>query len=166
MNLNYIDFIILILWVAAAVSGIWKGFIRQLFGIAALFLGVYCAWRFSHFAAHWIDQWIHPDQTTIAILAFAVTFLVVLYGVILGGRLTEKIIKIVLLGWINRLLGAIFSLVKMTFILSVCIWILLAMDHLWPFFPHQDAHNSIFFAPVEQIAHHVFPYLRNFLSSY
>ncbi|MCL2738855.1 MAG: CvpA family protein [Bacteroidales bacterium] len=165
MNLNYIDLIILALLVSAAVSGIWKGFIHQLFGIAALFLGVYCAYHFSYFAAFWIDKWIHPDKTTIAVMAFTLTFLVVLFGVILAGRLTEKIIKVVLLGWLNRILGLVFSLAKTTFILSVCIWILRAVDQIWPFFPHQDAKNSILFAPLEQLAHNIFPYLSSFLAS-
>jgi len=165
MNLNYIDFVILIVLLIAAVRGVWKGFVRQIFGIAALFLGVYCAYHFSYFAAGWISKWIHPEQTAIAILAFILTFLVVLYGVILAGRLAEKIIKIVLLGWLNRLLGLIFSVIKMAFILSICIWILLSLDQLWPFFPHQDAQDSLFFSPAEQLARQVFPYLKNFLTN-
>jgi len=165
MTLNYIDFIFIAFFVMAAIWGVWKGFVRQLFGLVALFLGVFCAYHFSDFAATWITKWIHQEETVIAVIAFAVTFLAVLFGVILAGRITEKIVKTILLGWFNRIAGLLFSIAKMAFILSICIYLLLAFDQLWPFFPHQDGEKSILFAPIAKLAPALFPYLKNLIAT-
>jgi membrane protein required for colicin V production len=158
--MNYIDIIIIALLVYAALFGIWKGFVRQLFGLAALFLGIWCACRFSGFTAAYISQWIDKNETAVTIISFAITFIIVLLGVILVGRLTEQLVKAVTLGWVNRLIGLLFSVLKMALILSVCIWLLQAFDRMWPFFPHHDCGQSILFAPVSKLAPVVFPYLK------
>ena len=163
--MNYIDAIIIILLVIAALLGVWKGFVRQLFGLAALFLGLYCAWRFSDFAASYLSQWIGKNETAVAIISFAVTFIVVLLGVVLAGKLADRIVKIVTLGLFNRLLGLLFSVVKMAFILSICIWLLEALDQLWPFFPHKDSEQSLLFDPVAKLVPSVFPYLKEWISA-
>ena len=162
--MNYIDFIIIATLVLAAIMGLWKGFIRQLFGLIALLLGIYCAIHFSGFAASYISQWIGHNATAVTILAFAVTFIVVLLAVVFVGKVAEKLIKIVTLGFFNRLIGLLFSLVKTAFILSVFIWILQSLDHLWPFFPHNDCGESLLFAPIAKLAPSLFPYLKELIS--
>ena len=163
--MNYIDLIIIALFILAALLGIWKGFIRQLFGLVALFLGVYCAWHFSGFAASFISRWIDKNEAAVTIISFALTFIAVLLGVVLVGRLTEQIIKVVSLGWLNRIAGLLFSVIKMAFILSLFIWLLHAFDHLWSFFPHHDSEQSILFTPIAKVAPTVFPYLKEWFSS-
>ncbi|MDR2585824.1 MAG: CvpA family protein [Prevotellaceae bacterium] len=163
--MNYIDIIIIALLVVAAIFGVWKGFVRQLFGLVALLLGIYCALHFSGYAATFISQWIDKNETAVTIISFAITFVVVLLGVVFVGKLADRIIKIVALGLFNRLFGILFSVAKMAFILSICIWLLLAFDHLWPFFPHQDSHQSLLFAPVSKLAPSIFPYLKALFTS-
>jgi len=163
--MNYIDFIIITLLLLAAIIGIWKGFIHQLFGIAALFLGLYAAWHFSGFAASFISPWLDKNEVAVTIISFALTFVVVLFGVIFAGRLARLLVKMVALGLFDRLLGLLFSVVKMAFILSVSIWLLQAFDHLWPFFPHQDSRQSILFDLIAKLAPAVFPYLKSWFSA-
>ena len=158
--MNYIDIIIIALLIIAALHGVWKGFIRQLFGLIALFLGIWCAFHFSDFAASYISRWIDKNETAVTIISFAVTFIIVLMGVIFVGKITEQLVKVVALGLFNRLIGVLFSVAKMALILSVCIWLLLAFDKLWPFFPHHDSGQSILFAPVAKLAPSLFPYLK------
>jgi len=162
--MNYIDIIIIALLAFAAIVGVWKGFIRQLFGLVALFLGIWCACHFSNYAAFYISQWIDKNETAVTIISFAVTFIVVLFGVVLVGRLAEQLIKVVMLGFFNRLMGILFSVVKMALILSVSIWLLQALDQLWPFIPHHDCEKSMLFTPVAKLATALFPYLKELLA--
>ena len=163
--MNYIDLIITLLLLLAAVFGFWKGFIRQLFGLAALFLGIFCAIHFSGFVSSYVSQWIDKNETAVTIISFAVTFIVVLLGVIWVGKVADTLIKLVALGLVNRLAGLLFSVVKMAFILSICIWLLMAFDHLWPFFPHQDGEKSLLFAPISKLAPALFPFLKGLFAS-
>jgi len=163
--MNYIDVIIIALLIMAAIFGFWKGFVRQLFGLAALLLGIFCAWHFSDFAASYISQWIDKNETAVTIISFAITFIVVLIGVVWVGKLADKLIKMIALGLLNRLIGLLFSAVKMAFILSICIWLIQAFDLLWPFLPLQDTQNSLFFTPLSKPAPALFPYLKGLLTS-
>jgi len=157
--MNYIDIIIIALLAFAAIMGVWKGFIRQLFGLVALFLGIWCACHFSNYAAFYISKWIDKNETAVTMISFAVTFIVVLFGVVLVGRLAEQLVKVVMLGFLNRLMGLLFSVVKMALILSISIWLLQKIDRIWPFFPHHDSEKSVLFAPVAKFAPTVLPYL-------
>ena len=162
--MNYIDIIIIALLAFAAIVGVWKGFIRQLFGLVALFLGIWCACHFSNYAAFYISKWIDKNETAVTMISFAVTFIVVLFGVVLVGRLAEQLIKVVMLGFFNRLMGILFSVVKMALILSVSIWLLQALDQLWPFIPHHDCEKSMLFTPAAKLATALFPYLKEWLA--
>ena len=164
--MNYIDFIIIAFLIFAALHGACKGFIHQLFGLAALFLGIFCACHFSNYVAYYISPWIDKNEMAVTIISFAITFFVVLLGVILVGRLAEQLIKLVALGLLNRLIGILFSVAKITLILSICIWLLLAFDRFWFFFPHQDSEQSVLFAPLSKLAPALFPFLKKWLSAF
>ena len=159
--MNYIDFILITLLIIAALFGVWKGFVRQLFGLIALFLGLFCAFHFSDYVASYISRWIDANETAVAIISFAITFILVLWGVAFIGKMAETLTKMVALGLINRLVGLLFSIAKMAFILSVCIGLMQALDQIWPFFPHQDAAKSTLFVPISKLAPAVFPYLKD-----
>ena len=161
MAINYIDLIIIATLVLASMMGFWKGFLRQLFGLIALLLGIYCAIHFSNFIGSYISQWIDHNETAVTIIAFAVTFIAVLLAVVFVGKIAEKLVKIVTLGFFNRLIGLLFSLVKTAFILSIFICLLQALDQLWHFFPHNDCEQSMLFAPIAKLAPSVFPYLKD-----
>jgi len=162
--MNYIDVIILAILVLSAIMGFWKGFIRQLFGIIALFLGLYCAFHFSGFVASFISKWMDTNETAVNIISFAIIFIGVVVAVVFAGTIAEKLMKVITLGLFNRLIGLLFSVVKSLFILSVFIWLLQALDNLWLFIPQNDCQKSMLFAPIAQLAPAVFPYLKNLLA--
>jgi membrane protein required for colicin V production len=163
--MNYIDIIIIALLAFAALLGVWKGFIHQLFGLIALFLGIWCAFHFSDFVASYIAKWINQNEMAVTVISFAVIFVIVILGVVLVGRIAEQLVKMVSLGLLNRLIGLLFSVAKMALILSICIRLLQAFDQLWPFFPHHDCEQSVLFAPVAQIATVLFPYRKEGLAT-
>ena len=54
------------------------------------------------------------DESFIPIIAFAVTFLIIILTVRVLGLILDKIIKIVTLGLINRVLGGVFGVLNGT----------------------------------------------------
>ncbi len=157
--MNYIDIIIAILLLISIVSGWRQGFVRQLFGLLALLAGVYCAYKFSHFAAHYITSWFGPDEAWTNGIAFAVTFVVVLIGVVVIGRIADRFVKLIALGLLNSLLGAVLSLLKMALILSVCLLLL----NMFEVLPDNVTRESYLYQPLDSIGARVFPYLQKLL---
>ena len=154
--MNYIDIVIGLLLFASLVIGWRQGFIRQLFGLLALFLGVYCAYKFSGITAHYLSRWFEINESITKEVSFAVTFLVVLIFVIIVGRFADRIVRMVALGFLNRFLGMILSLFKAVLIISICLLILKMFDIL----PAADTQKSFLYQPLENIATNVFPYLK------
>ncbi len=158
--MNYLDIIIGILLLIAFIMGYRQGFIRQFFGLLALLLGVFCAYKFSHFAAHYIAQWTQASEAVVNAVAFAVTFIAVLVGVNFVGIFADKIITMVALGWLNKMLGIIMALAKEVLILGVII-VILDMFHI---VPKAHVEKSFLYQPLENIGTTVFPYLKKLLT--
>ena len=119
---HYLDILIAIPLLWAAYRGFKKGLVIELAGLAALILGIYCALKFSDFIADFIvEQWAYEGKY-LPIIAFALTFLLVVLLVHLLGKAIEKVLDIVALGTANKLAGATFNILKVAIILSVGIW--------------------------------------------
>jgi len=154
--MNYLDIIISVCILIALVMGFRQGFIRPLFGLLALLLGVFCAYKFSYFAAQYIAEWTAASKQVVNAAAFAITFIAVLVGVSFVGIFADKIISMVALGWLNRLLGVAMALAKIILILGVTAVIL----DMFQLIPEADIRQSHLYQPVKDIGVMVFPYLK------
>lgn len=117
--MNILDIIILICLIPALIQGIIKGFVSQVISIIAIFVGVWASSHFAEMVCQWLSKFITTSGQILEVTAFAVIFIIVFIALILLGKLLEKIIKLVMLGWLNRLLGAVLAIVKWTLILGL-----------------------------------------------
>ena len=157
--MNYFDFTFGIILVSAFVFGVVKGIVRQLFSIIALFLGVYCAFKFSGFVGYYISQWLPSDEVYTKAIAFTVIFLFVIIGVIFTGRLAERFISFAALGFFNRFLGGIFAMAKIIFISCVLLYIAEKLNSKHSFFNPKDMQASFCYKPLKEVGDYIFPYL-------
>ena len=79
MTINLLDIILLIPLLLFAWNGYKKGFIIELASLAALVLGLYMAFFFSDFAAEMLNDLFDMDQKYVAVFAFLMTFIVVIF---------------------------------------------------------------------------------------
>ena len=93
----------------------------EISSLLALVLGVFGALHFSSFTASLLANYIEWDY--LPLLAFALTFIGIMIGVAWIGKLLTKLAKVVLLGFLNRLLGALFGACKWLVICGVLLWI-------------------------------------------
>ena len=157
--MSYFDIILIILTAWAAISGFRKGFVMQLFGLLALFVGIFCAYQLSDTLASLVHKMIAVDKTSIAILLFAITLIAVWAIILALGKMLEKVLKIAALGFINRLFGVIFSVAKAGFIIGVVV-IIISYFNLNRYEPiGNDLAKSKLYEPLKQIAHAAFPYI-------
>ena len=108
--MSTVDIIIAVIIVGAAIWGAFKGFVKRAISIAGVLLGIWCGFKFSAWLATQTKELLSLSmaQDTLEIIAFAVIFLVVLILTHFIGKGIEKIIKLSMLGWLNRLLGFLF----------------------------------------------------------
>jgi membrane protein required for colicin V production len=105
--MNWLDIVIIVVAVLLGIAGLRQGIIRAAFGIAGLIGGIVLAGRYYQpFAALLSTNgatWAKIAAYTIILIA---TLLVA--GVI--GWLVAKLAHIVMLGWLDRLVGFIFGI--------------------------------------------------------
>ena len=68
-----------------------------------------------------------------------------------GGKAIEKVIKIVQLSLLNKLLGAVFGLLKATFLLGALIMIFDSYDDRNDFIDDSTKDGSLFYHPAKNI---------------
>ncbi len=93
------------------------------------------------------------------IISFAIIFILVVIIIYLAAFFVDKLITAISLGFINRVIGAVFGLIMNAFILSAILAVLLSIDKHRSFLPKDDIAESHLFKPVSKIAPLVFPSL-------
>ncbi len=161
MNINILDIIILVPLALFAYNGYKKGFIIEVASLAALVIGLYMAFFFSDFAASMLNDLFDLDPKYVAVIAFLITFIVVIFLVITVGKIAQKFVEILLLGFLNKLLGAFFGIFKGALILSIVIFILNYFHVGNYIFKEETRQNSLFYEPVESIAPTLYSWLNS-----
>ncbi len=150
MEINTLDVILLVPLAWATFMGIKKGLVIELASLVALILGIYIAVHFSFITASLLSEYIDISPGILPIVSFIITFILIVLGVHLIGKITEKLVKMVALGFLNRIGGAIFSILKYAIFLSILI---LLMNKFMPsLVSEKDKENSYLYEPVEKIA--------------
>jgi len=160
-SLTILDICLLALFIPAVISGIMKGFVYQAASLIALLLGIWAAYNFSGMISPILKSWFGSDSTMINILAFVIIFVVVLILVTLVGKLASKLLEIVLLGWLDKILGALFAILKTAFIISIIIYILNSLDTHLEFLPKWTISQSKVYLFLQEIAPKTFPYFQD-----
>ncbi len=122
--MNTLDIILGILLLIGFVRGFFRGFLVELAGLIALVAGIYAAIYFSDGTLTFLDSFLDWDPKYLKLLAFALTFLIVVVIISLLARLLTKVMDLMALGLVNKLLGSVFGLVKMAFVASVFLMFL------------------------------------------
>ena len=118
------DCIILCLLITGMVMGFIKGFTKQAFAVVGLILGIILGTLFYKPFADFLRETMNMPDRPASIMAFFIILLVVplICGVL--GNLLSKLIHIASLGFIDRLLGAAFGLLKYLLIMGLIIMLL------------------------------------------
>jgi len=106
-----IDLLILLIVLISVIIGIVRGFVKELSAIVGLILGIYIAiYRYPLLEKYVIKVITSPSVAKV--VSFLIIFLVVFFLVIILGLLIQKAIQLVMLGWLDKLLGGIFGIIK------------------------------------------------------
>ena len=162
--MNILDIIILICLIPAVVQGIRKGFISQAISIVSLVVGVWASARFANIVGDWISRYITASEQILKVVAFAIILVAVFVVLGLLGRLLEGVIKLIMLGWLNKLLGVVFSLIKSFLILGIVVLAFNSLNATFGFVKPEVLADSVLYPVVKGLADAVFPYLKSLLT--
>lgn len=120
-----LDYVILGCLALALFLGLWKGFLKQVFAIVGVFVVGLCTSLLSPYPDKWLAKVIEKDVTR-HIVAIVGTFVVLaIIYIVITTLISKAVNKISVLGWLNRLLGAIFAVGVVYMVYAVLIAIVL-----------------------------------------
>ncbi len=129
--MTLVDWTIVIVLAGAVLAGLAQGFLRSIFSLGGLLLGlVIAAWNYEHVGGI-INKAIHSRQVADAIAFLLIALLVATLAAVLGGLLSKVFHKIGL-GCLDRLVGALFGFFQGAVLVTVFILVTVA------FFPQTE----------------------------
>jgi len=107
--MNWVDIIILIFLAISVISGLVQGLIRTVLSIVGVIVGIFLA---SHFYTQLGDAMTFiSNRGTANIIAFIIILLAVMAIAALIAWLLKSIIKAIMLGWVDKIGGAVIGLI-------------------------------------------------------
>ena len=129
-----LDIITLVILLWAVYKGISKGFLMAIFSLAAFFVGLAAALKFSAITAEWLGETVNVAAKWLPVLSFLLVFFLVVLLVNLAGKLLEKSAEWAFMGWLNKAGGVLFFAVLYLLIWSIALFYLEKLELL-----NQDA---------------------------
>ena len=158
--MNVLDIILLVPLLFAIYRGFKKGLIYMVASLLALILGIFGAIKFRSALGSLLDAWFNIAPEHLNVIAFAVTFILIVIIVHTVALLVDKLIKAVALNFVNRLLGVAFGLLVTAFVMSMLLWPINTVNAQKNIIKPERIESSLLWKPISAIAPMVFPYLK------
>lgn len=158
--MNVFDIICLILLAYAGWKAFRKGFVIEIFGILALFAGIYGGIHFSDGVAEWLSNSVKMKEEWLPAVAFTVTFLLVLVSVYFLGRMVTKLLDIASLSIFNKIAGAFFGILKYALIMSVILMLIHPLNEQLNFISDETKESSLLYQPLHDLSSTVIPAIK------
>ncbi len=160
--MNTIDIVLGVILLFGLIRGLMKGFFIELASLIALIAGIYIAVHFSYILKDFLLPYISWEEKYLQLLAFALTFIIVVIFISLLGRLLTKFSSLIALGLVNKLLGAIFGFLKMAFLLSIVILFFENINRDGAIIEPEQIEMSVLYGPLENFVPILLPSVLEF----
>lgn len=158
--MNYIDIILTVLLAFGVVQGLRHGLVKELASVIAVIIGIYVARYWSDYMSRLLVEWTGWSMQICTPLAYVLVFIVVALIIHALSYIISKILSAVMLGWVNRILGAVFGFVKLVLIISVILNLLTLVDSVVSVKDRPGVKNSVLYDPLEAAVWNVLPFLK------
>lgn len=140
--------------------GLWKGLKNGLFmeiaSIVALIAGIYGAIHFSYITGNYLSEHLEWDERNMSIIAFVITFVLIISIVHLAGKLLTRVANFAMLGLLNKVAGAIFGILKVAILLGAAFIFFDRMDSTFNLLDDETKEQSILYQPIKDIGALIF----------
>lgn len=164
--MSFIDIVFAVLLGFAVYKGLKNGFFIEVASFVTLILGIYLAITFSSLTGSIFSD-IFPSWNSkyIEITTFIITFLLVVIGIHLSAKILTKLVNFAFLGWINKIAGVVFSVLKTILALSVVLFIFEKININNMLLSKETQEHSIFYNPIQNISKAIYPTIEDWYDS-
>lgn len=125
--MNWLDILLAIILAASTIAGLVRGFVRTVVGITAVLLALVLALWFYGAAGSIFVEYV-SSRSVANFLGFVSVFVLVVLAGALAGRLLAALFKFAGVGWLDRIFGGCFGLLRGLLVSAVLVMILTAFS--------------------------------------
>lgn len=159
--MGLLDIILGVLLAFALYKGIRNGLFIELASLISLIVGIYVAIKFSSFMKGFLSGFVHWNPNTIQVVAFVLTFMLVVIGISILAKILTQVNDLAFLGWLNKLGGGLFRVLKTVLIVSIVFTVFEKINYHNFLAKKETLDNSLFYNPIQKTAGYIFPSIKN-----
>jgi membrane protein required for colicin V production len=159
--MGFLDIVLGVLLAFALYKGIRNGLFVELASLVSLLAGIYFAIKFSSFIKEILAGFVKWNPNTIQIIAFILTFILVVIGISLLGKFLTGIADFAFLGWLNKLGGGFFRVLKTVLIIGIVFKVFEKINYHNFLAKKETLDKSLFYNPIQKTAGFMYPSIEN-----
>ena len=118
--MTVLDVVMIVIVGFCLIRGIFRGLIKEISSILGVLAGYYAAYTYYGYPAKLLSKWL-SNTGYINILSFFIIFCLVFLIISILGVIIKYLLSISHLGWVDRISGALFGLVKGVLIAAILL---------------------------------------------
>ena len=163
--MNTLDIILLLLFVPGVIRGLSKGLMEQAISLVGIVFGAWLAYKYYTAMGAWLGGFWQASETVLNIIGFAIILLLSFAVVILLAKLITKIIEMASLGWVNRVLGLLLSLLVSALVIGLLIMVFDTLNGQFNFIKESNIlEESVLYPLLKDFAQTVLPFLKQMIA--
>ena len=164
--MRFLDIVLGVLLAYSLYKGVVNGLFVEIASLISLILGIYFAIKFSFLMRDSLAGFLHWKPNTIQTIAFILTFILVVIGVTLLAKILTGIADLAFLGWINKLGGGFFRVLKTILILGIVFTVFEKINYNNILAKKETLDQSLFYRPIQKTAAFFYPSLEKWYGEF
>ncbi len=157
--MSFLDIFLGALLVYAMFNGLKKGLFVEFASLISLVLGIFIAIKFSYLLRSIIENYVSWSPKIIEITSFGLTFLIVVIAIHTLAKVFTGIADFAYLGWLNKLGGAVFSVLKSVLMWSIVFNLFQKINGDNFIVKQETLNKSMFYNPIQEVSKFIYPSL-------
>jgi len=158
-----LDIILLVAFIPSVIYGLKKGIVSMLITIVSLLLSIWVSYHFAGDVATWLGQWMEVTPVALKCASYIAIFLLVAAVMRTIQFFIEKLLEFAMLGWANRIFGALLGAIATGIVLGLCIMLFNTLNMHYHLVKDEALAACTVYNGLKDIAYTVFPFMKEML---
>lgn len=164
--MTFLDIILASLLAYGLYNGLKNGLFVEVASLVALVIGIFIALKFSDAAKVILEKNVSWSPKYVQIAAFTITFIGAVVAIHLLAKTFTKLADFAYLGWLNKLGGACFSVLKTVLALSIVFNLFQKININNIIVKQETLDNSKFYNPIQEVSKFLYPTLEEWYNEF
>ena len=149
--MSYLDIFLIIIIAWGAYNGFLKGLIKELASILGIIFGIYLAKNYYSFLDQKLYLLFESEANYLSLISAVIIFLLTIMIFKIVASFLTKFLKLIALGLLNKIIGAIFGVLKSLLILCVIIFVFSKINNVVNIIEKDKLQESFIYTEIERI---------------